>query len=70
MNHSETVSSLWGVADPIRDTFKRGKHQDMILPLTVQRRLDCVFADTKEKVPREHAELAPLADVTLGANAA
>jgi type I restriction-modification system DNA methylase subunit len=34
VNHSEIVSFLWGVADLIRDTFKRGKYQDVILPLT------------------------------------
>lgn len=50
MNHSEIVSFCWGVADLIRDTFKRGKYQDVILPLTVLRRLDCVLAPTKEKV--------------------
>ena len=50
MNHSEIVSFIWGVADLIRDTFKRGKYQDVILPLTVLRRLDCVLAPTKEKV--------------------
>lgn len=44
MNHGEIVSFLWGVADLIRDTFKRGKYQDVILPLTVLRRLDCVLA--------------------------
>lgn len=57
MNHSEIVSFLWGVADLIRDTFKRGKYQDIILPLTVLRRLDCVLAGTKEKVLRRQAEL-------------
>lgn len=50
MNHSEIVSFIWGVADLIRDTFKRGKYQDVILPLTVLRRLDCVLVPTKEKV--------------------
>ncbi|MDE0443420.1 MAG: class I SAM-dependent DNA methyltransferase [Gammaproteobacteria bacterium] len=50
MNHSEIVSFIWGVADLIRDTFKRGKYQDVILPLTVLRRLDCVLAPTKTKV--------------------
>ena len=50
MNHSQIVSFIWGVADLIRDTFKRGKYQDVILPLTVLRRLDCVLAPTKEKV--------------------
>ncbi|MGI9180708.1 MAG: type I restriction-modification system subunit M [Longimicrobiaceae bacterium] len=57
MNHSEIVSFLWGVADLIRDTFKRGKYQDVILPLTVLRRLDCVLAGTKERVLARQAEL-------------
>jgi type I restriction enzyme M protein len=57
MNHSEIVSFLWVVADLIRDTFKRGKYQDVILPLTVLRRLDCVLAPTKEKVLKRQAEL-------------
>ncbi len=55
MNHGEIVSFLWGVADLIRDTFKRGKYQDVILPLTVLRRLDCVLAPTKEKVLKTQA---------------
>ena len=50
MNHSQIVSFIWGVADLIRDTFKRGKYQDVILPLTVLRRLDCVLAPTKRRV--------------------
>jgi len=35
MNHSEIISFLWDVANLIRDSFKRGKYQDVILPLTV-----------------------------------
>ena len=50
MNHSEITSFIWGVADLIRDTFRRGKYQDVILPLTVLRRLDCVLAPTKGQV--------------------
>jgi type I restriction enzyme M protein len=57
VNHSEIVSWIWGVADLIRDTFKRGKYQDIILPLTVLRRLDCVLAPTKEKVLSRQSEL-------------
>ena len=58
MNHGEIVSFLWSVADLIRDSFKRGKYQDVILPLTVLRRLDCVLADTKEAVLKRQAELS------------
>jgi type I restriction enzyme M protein len=57
VNHSEIVNFLWGVADLIRDTFKRGKYQDVILPLTVLRRLDCVLAPTKDKVLQTQARL-------------
>ena len=57
LNHGEIVSFLWGVADLIRDSFKRGKYQDVILPLTVLRRLDCGLAPTKGKVLRRQAEL-------------
>ena len=57
MNHSEIVSFLWGVADLIRDSFKRGKYQDVILPLTVLRRLDCVLGPTKEVVLQRQARL-------------
>jgi type I restriction enzyme M protein len=57
VNHSEIVSFIWGVADLIRDTFKRGKYQDVILPLTVLRRLDCVLAPTKPRVLEIQAKL-------------
>ncbi len=58
MNHSQIVSFLWGVADLIRDTFKRGKYQDVILPLTVLRRLDSVLAPTKPKVLEVQAKFS------------
>jgi type I restriction enzyme M protein len=57
VNHSEIVGFIWGVADLIRDAFKRGKYQDVILPLTVLRRLDCVLAPTKDRVLKRRAEL-------------
>lgn len=49
-NFGEKVSFIWSVADLIRDSFKRGKYQDVILPFTVLRRLDCVLEPTKEQV--------------------
>lgn len=50
MNHSDKVNFIWSVADLIRDDFKRSKYQDIILPFTVLRRIDCVLAPTKERV--------------------
>lgn len=55
MTHSEIVNFLSSTADLIRDTFRRGKYQDVILPLTVLRRLDCVLAPTKQDVLETYA---------------
>ena len=49
-NFGEKVSFIWSIADLIRDTFKRSKYQDVILPFTLLRRIDCVLARTKPKV--------------------
>ena len=44
---------IWGVADDIlRDLYVRGKYRDVILPMTVLRRLDVVLEPTKEDVLR------------------
>jgi type I restriction enzyme M protein len=47
---SDKANFIWSVADLIRDTFKRGKYQDVILPFTVLRRIDSVLASTKNEV--------------------
>ncbi len=49
-NFAEKANFLWSVADLIRDTFKRGRYQEVILPFTVLRRIDAVLAPTKDEV--------------------
>ncbi len=42
---------IWGIADDVlRDIYVRGKYRDVILPMTVIRRLDAVLEPTKAKV--------------------
>src|SRR2546423_11138542 len=42
---------IWGIADDIlRDLYKRGEYRDVILPMTVLRRLDAVLAPSKQAV--------------------
>ena len=44
---------IWGIADDVlRDVYVRGKYRDVILPMTVIRRLDTVLEPTKEAVLR------------------
>lgn len=49
--HNQIVSFIWGIADDcLRDVYVRGKYRDVILPMTVIRRLDAMLEDTKEAV--------------------
>ena len=49
--HNQIVSFIWGIADDcLRDVYVRGKYRDVILPMTVIRRLDAVLEDTKPQV--------------------
>src|SRR5688572_17625908 len=42
---------IWGIADDVlRDLYVRGKYRDVILPMTVLRRLDSVLESTKKAV--------------------
>lgn len=45
------ASFIWGIADDVlRDLYVRGKYRDVILPMTVIRRLDSVLEPSKQKV--------------------
>ena len=51
------VSDTWGIADDMRrDVYVHGKYRDVILPMTVLRRLDAVLEPTKRAVPEMKAE--------------
>ena len=49
---------IWGIADDVlRDVYVRGKYRDVILPMTVIRRLDAVLEPTKDAVLQMKAQL-------------
>ena len=49
--HNKLVNFIWGLADDVlRDLYVRGKYRDVILPMTVLRRLDAVLEPTKTAV--------------------
>ena len=58
MNALNISSFIWGIADDVlRDHYVRGKYRDVILPMTVIRRLDAVLEPTKDDVLRMKAHL-------------
>lgn len=57
--HNQLVSFIWGIADDcLRDVYVRGKYRDVILPMTVVRRLDAVLEDSKQSVLEMKAKLS------------
>lgn len=51
--YNQIVSFIWGIADDcLRDVYVRGKYRDVILPMTVIRRLDAVLEETKDEVSK------------------
>ena len=50
-NFNWIANYIWGIADDVlRDVYVRGKYRDVILPMTVLRRLDAVLEPTKQAV--------------------
>lgn len=62
--HNAIVSFIWGIADDcLRDIYVRGKYRDVILPMTVIRRLDAMLEDTKPAV-LEMKKMLDAAEIT------
>ena len=58
MSNLNIGNFIWNIADDVlRDDYKRGKYRDVILPMTVIRRLDAVLEPTKEAVLRMKGQL-------------
>ncbi len=49
-NFGEKVSFIWSVANLLRGPYRPNQYKDVMLPMTVLRRLDCVLEPTKDKV--------------------
>ena len=56
-NFGEKVSFIWSVADLLRGPYRPNQYKDVMLPLVVLRRLDCVLEPTKTKVLAEYQAL-------------
>lgn len=57
------ISFIWSVADDLlRDVYVKGKYRDVILPMTILRRLDVILEPTKDKVLETYNEDKDIAD--------
>lgn len=59
LEYNKLVSFIWSVADDcLRDVYVRGKYRDVIIPMTIIRRFDCIIEPEKQNIlkVKEQAE--------------
>lgn len=49
-NHNEISEFIWSIKEHIRDEYAEKDYEDVILPFTLLRRIDCVLEETHQKV--------------------
>ena len=66
-NISEKAALMWAIADKLTGVYKPHEYGEVILPLTVVRRFDCILSDTKDVVLEkyESVKTLPMRDVLL-----
>ena len=66
-NVSEKAALIWAIADKLTGVYKPHEYGEVILPLTVIRRFDCILSDTKEAVLEKYESVKnlPMKDVLL-----
>lgn len=64
---NEKAALIWAIADKLTGVYKPHEYGEVILPLTVIRRFDCILADMKEAVLEKYDEVKtlPMRDVLL-----
>ena len=66
-NVSEKAALIWAIADKLTGVYKPHEYGEVILPMTVIRRFDCIIADTKAAVLEKYGSVKslPMRDVLL-----
>lgn len=66
-NISEKAALIWAIADKLTGVYKPHEYGEVILPMTVFRRFDCILAGTKELVLNKYDSVksVPMRDVLL-----
>lgn len=57
ISYHQIVNTIWNIANHLRGSWKAHEYQDVILPLTVLKRLDVVLEPTKHKVLERYNDL-------------
>ena len=66
-NVNEKANLIWAIADKLTGVYKPHEYGEVILPLTVIRRFDCILSETKDAVLKKYDEVKslPMKDILL-----
>lgn len=66
-NVNEKAGLIWAIADKLTGVYKPHEYGEVILPLTVIRRFDCILSDTKDVVLEKYEQVKnlPMKDILL-----
>jgi len=56
-NFNDKVNFIWSIAELLRGPYKPNQYKDVMLPLVVLRRLDCVLEPTKDNVLEKYESM-------------
>ncbi|WP_408954777.1 N-6 DNA methylase [Natroniella sp. ANB-PHB2] len=56
-NFGEKINFIWNIANLLRGPYKQERYGDVILPMAVLRRFDCLLEDSKEEVLEKAEEV-------------
>lgn len=64
---NEKANLIWAIADKLTGVYKPHEYGEVILPLTVIRRFDCILSDTKDAVLTKYEQVKdlPMRDILL-----
>ena len=64
---NEKANLVWAIADKLTGVYKPHEYGEVILPLTVIRRFDCIISNTKDTVREKYEEVKnlPMRDILL-----
>lgn len=64
---NEKANLIWAIADKLTGVYKPHEYGEVILPLTVIRRFDCILSDTKDAVLKKYKQVEdlPMRDILL-----
>lgn len=64
---NEKANLIWAIADKLTGVYKPHEYGEVILPLTVIRRFDCILSDTKDAVLAKYEQVKelPMRDILL-----